>query len=179
MRLYIGEVKKSVGRTFHDIEEENFPSLSWEGKKLPFAQPVRVDAILTNCGSEILVKGVVDTALVMSCSRCLEPSIQDIKAVFYLEYRNLSRIHRFSDIEAEASESDEVGYFWEEDNYIEVTREVEEVIFINLPMKPLCSPDCRGLCPVCGANRNKEKCFCEEAIDPRLAVLKNWAKENL
>jgi uncharacterized protein len=72
-----------------------------------------------------------------------------------------------------------VGYFWEEDNYVEVTREVEEVIFINLPMKPLCSPDCRGLCPVCGANRNKEKCFCEEAIDPRLAVLKNWAKENL
>ncbi len=113
MRLYIGEVKKSVGRTFHDIEEENFPSLSWEGKKLPFAQPVRVDALLTNCGSEILVKGVVDTALVMSCSRCLEPSIQEIKAVFYLEYRNLSRIHRLSDIEAEASESDEVGYFWE------------------------------------------------------------------
>ncbi len=62
---------------------------------------------------------------------------------------------------------------------MEVTREVEEVIFINLPMKPLCSPDCRVASSL-WANRNKEKCFCEEAIDPRLAVLKkNWAKENL
>ncbi len=168
-------MKKSVGRTFQDVEEENFSSLSWEGEKLPFAQPVKVDALLTNCGGEILVKGAVDTTLVMPCSRCLEPSLQKIKAVFYLEYRNLNRIHRPSDIEAEASEADEVGYFWEEDNYIEITREIEEVILLN----PLCSPGCRGICPICGANRNRERCFCEEAIDPRLAILKDWSKENL
>ena len=179
MRLYIGEVKKSIGRTFRDIEEENFSPLRWRGEKLPFAQSVRLDALLTNCGGEILVKGVVDTALVMPCSRCLEPTLQKIEAVFYLEYRNLSRIHRLSDIEAEAGEADEVGYFWEEDNYIEVTQEIEELILINLPMKPLCSPYCRGLCPICGVNRNKESCSCEEEIDPRLAVLRNWKKENL
>jgi uncharacterized protein len=42
-----------------------------------------------------------------------------------------------------------------------------------LPMKPLCRDDCRGLCPVCGIDRNRHSCRCtREWEDPRLAALK-------
>ena len=40
-------------------------------------------------------------------------------------------------------------------------------------MQPLCRPDCQGLCPVCGKDRNVDPCQCQvEWVDPRLAVLK-------
>jgi uncharacterized protein len=40
-----------------------------------------------------------------------------------------------------------------------------------LPMKPLCRPDCKGLCPQCGLNLNDEACSCAPDVDPRLASL--------
>jgi uncharacterized protein len=43
---------------------------------------------------------------------------------------------------------------------------------LALPMKPLCRPDCRGLCPVCGGNKNVTECRCDTRVpDPRLAPL--------
>jgi uncharacterized protein len=50
---------------------------------------------------------------------------------------------------------------------------MREQFFLTLPMKPLCRPDCQGLCPVCGKNRNREQCDCKaEWVDPRLAELR-------
>jgi uncharacterized protein len=51
---------------------------------------------------------------------------------------------------------------------------VETETTLALPMKPLCRDDCRGLCPVCGGNRNLVACACAQRTpDPRLAVLKD------
>jgi uncharacterized protein len=49
---------------------------------------------------------------------------------------------------------------------------VREQCYLAIPMKPLCRPDCQGLCPVCGTNLNIERCQCNpQWQDPRLAVL--------
>ena len=50
---------------------------------------------------------------------------------------------------------------------------VLEQVLLDLPLRPLCADDCRGLCPRCGTDRNREDCGCgaEEAVDPRLAPL--------
>lgn len=175
MRLYLGEVKKGVGRTFKDVISENLGELIWEGEKIIFAQPVRIEVLLTNCDSEVLVKGTLTTTLVLNCSRCLEPFLYPMKVDFTLELRNVDRLNRPSDLEAEAEEADEVKYFCEDDTSIDITKDVEELILVNLPMKPLCKGDCLGICPVCGTNRNQRECTCEkEEIDPRLAILKTW-----
>ncbi|MGC8779195.1 MAG: YceD family protein, partial [Candidatus Caldatribacteriaceae bacterium] len=69
----------------------------------------------------------------------------------------------------------EIKYFCENDNYVDITKDLEELILVNLPMKPLCRPDCLGICPKCGANRNQGECGCEvDTTDPGLAVLKAW-----
>jgi uncharacterized protein len=50
---------------------------------------------------------------------------------------------------------------------------MREQFYLALPMKPLCRPDCQGLCPVCGKNRNVETCACQsEWVDPRMEALR-------
>jgi uncharacterized protein len=48
---------------------------------------------------------------------------------------------------------------------------VREAILLELPLAPLCRPDCRGLCPTCGVDRNEEDCHCVAPVDPRWAIL--------
>ena len=57
---------------------------------------------------------------------------------------------------------------------IDIVEEIRMQIYFEFPAKPLCSEDCKGLCPVCGCDLNTESCSCDiRTIDPRLAVLKN------
>lgn len=175
MKVYIGDVKKRAGRKSHEEIEENISFLHLYQEKILFADKIRASLDITNCDTEIIIEGKINTLLILTCSRCLEPFVYNLSANLRLECRNLSRLHRPSEIEAEAKESDEIKYFVEEDNYLDITQEVKESVIVNLPMKPLCKPDCRGICPVCGKNRNYEDCSCQkEDIDPRLAILKNW-----
>lgn len=172
MKVYIGDVKKEVGWTSQESLSKTFPPLSFGGEKIPFAQPVRVDLILTNCGSGLWLEGKIKTALILPCSRCLEPFIHQVEVPLKLEYRNLDRITRASDFEAEAKSADEVYYYHEEDAVIDIQRGVIEALLIHFPMKPICSEECQGLCPICGINLNQDHCACKRSnIDPRLAAL--------
>jgi len=68
--------------------------------------------------------------------------------------------------------SDLDAYFYEEPS-VPVLPIVEERIQLAVPMKPLCSAECRGLCPQCGAELNSGPCGCEsETTDPRWEALK-------
>jgi uncharacterized protein len=65
-----------------------------------------------------------------------------------------------------------------EDLNLDLAPVVREDMLISMPMRLLCRPDCKGLCPRCGQNWNDGPCGCrDEAIDPRLAVLSQLLKE--
>jgi uncharacterized protein len=69
--------------------------------------------------------------------------------------------------------SEELAAAFYRDDRIDLGQMVLEQIVLSLPMKPLCRPDCRGLCPECGANHNRSDCDCSpEESDPRWAALK-------
>jgi len=54
---------------------------------------------------------------------------------------------------------------------------VREYMLLEVPLNPLCKPDCKGLCPICGGNLNEEVCNHDaEVLDPRLAALKMLLK---
>ena len=60
-----------------------------------------------------------------------------------------------------------------EDAFLEFAPLLREYLLLDLPIRPLCRLDCRGICPICGSNRNHNKCHHrEETIDPRMEVLK-------
>ncbi len=54
---------------------------------------------------------------------------------------------------------------------LDVEPVAHDACILELPLAPLCSESCRGLCPICGANLNFEACSCERPTDPRWAAL--------
>jgi uncharacterized protein len=77
--------------------------------------------------------------------------------------------------ELKSAELDTVFY---SDDLIETDDLLREQLILNLPMKPLCSPDCKGFCPRCGADLNISGCGCEtKETDSRFEVLKQLKKE--
>jgi uncharacterized protein len=68
-----------------------------------------------------------------------------------------------------------VAYF--SDDTIDLGDVMREQFYLAVPMKPLCREDCKGLCAVCGINKNRETCACQvEWTDPRLEPLKRLAR---
>jgi uncharacterized protein len=113
----------------------------------------------------ILIRGTLESQLQLECVRCLEPFVLPIP----LELEEMVRLPGTStDPEAETS------YTVSESGTLDLTPLLREQAWLAIPMKPLCRPDCQGLCPMCGANLNLETCSCEDThIDPRLAALKD------
>jgi uncharacterized protein len=71
-------------------------------------------------------------------------------------------------------EREDLEYSVYDGEEIDLTPFIREQMLLALPTRPLCSDDCRGLCPRCGANRNERDCGCrEDMFDPRLSVLRS------
>ena len=120
--------------------------------------------------------GRLETTLELSCGRCLEPFRWPIESVFDLRYQ--PHATKTGDGEVEVEEDDLTTAFYENDE-IDLGQLMREQFYLALPMKPLCRPDCTGLCPSCGANLNQGACGCRiEWEDPRLAVLKKLNVEH-
>ena len=114
--------------------------------------------------------GDVKTTLELPCSRCLEPMTVPVNAEFDLRYQPHST--NTGEGEREIEEDDLTTAFYQNDE-IDLGQLMREQFYLALPMKPLCSPGCKGLCPVCGTNLNKGSCDCKPGWeDPRLAPLK-------
>jgi uncharacterized protein len=111
----------------------------------------------------LLVRGTVESQLGLECVRCLEPFALPIT----LELEEIFQLPG-------AGPRPDVLYAVGDDSWLDLAPLLREQAWVAIPMKPLCRPDCKGLCPQCGANLNLESCTCERArIDPRLSVLKD------
>ena len=120
--------------------------------------------------------GRVETTLELNCSRCLDPFPWPVDASFDLRYQPLAL--NTGEGEREIQEDDLTTAFYQNDE-IDLGQMMQEQFYLTLPMKPLCAADCRGLCPVCGINRNRSTCNCKTDVDdPRLAALKALKKES-
>jgi len=120
--------------------------------------------------------GGVQTRLELPCSRCLEPFSWPIDSSFDLRYQ--PHAANTGEDEVEVEEDDLTTAFYEH-GQIDLRQLMREQFYLALPMKPLCRPDCKGLCPSCGADLNQGACECRiEWADPRLAALKKLRIEN-
>lgn len=61
---------------------------------------------------------------------------------------------------------------------MDITADIRDELLITLPMNPLCSDECSGLCPVCGGNRNKKKCSCSQGGNLAWSALDNIVTED-
>jgi uncharacterized protein len=125
-------------------------------------------------GARYRLVGRVQTTLLLTCSRCLEQYAAPVDAPFDLVY--LPFTQNVGEGEFEVRE-DDLSTAYYRDELIDLGELMREQFYLALPMKPLCAPACRGLCPVCGTNLNLAPCGCRaEWVDPRLAVLEALVK---
>lgn len=127
-------------------------------------RPVEADLVARSEAETFVVNGVLTAELLVTCSKCLK------KTKERLEYPVTERFTRRPGI----AELDEDIHLVDEDA-VELTPYLREAFVVQLPMAPVCKETCKGLCPVCGKDRNVESCACvQDTIDPRWAGLKQW-----
>lgn len=157
-------------KNFLDLEESP-DSLGLEAERMQFSSPVVLKLMVLKSGENYLGEGEVKTEVGFECSRCLKKYIQAVKSEikFLLKEEKEQMI-----LESEEGEDQiQSGSFFNLDDL------VRENLILSLPLKPLCSEDCKGLCPICGVNLNLSTCECKrEAIDPRWEKLKKLKLEN-
>ncbi|MFQ5896777.1 MAG: DUF177 domain-containing protein [Candidatus Methylomirabilia bacterium] len=133
-----------------------------------------VALLLEKDGDEVLVRGRVSASIPQVCGRCVEAFTFRVSADVDTRFAPRPRGRRDEEVEL-TPEDLEMDFY--ADDLLDLDRLVQTEAMLGLPMKPLCRPGCRGLCPVCGGNRNANPCSCEvKPPDPRLAVLKSLAE---
>jgi uncharacterized protein len=133
------------------------------------AAPVNLAFDIHKDKDQFRLAGSVKTTLDLPCSRCLEPFMWPVDASFDLRYQPHAR--NTGEGEREIEEDDLTTAFYENDT-IDLGQLMREQFYLALPMKPLCTDDCQGLCAQCGTNLNRGRCSCvREWVDPRLAAL--------
>ncbi|MEO8100012.1 MAG: DUF177 domain-containing protein [Acidobacteriota bacterium] len=143
-------------------------------QKGPLRAAGKVELVSESLG-EIRFQGHLSVEMEADCDRCLEPGSQPVDADFELCYRPLEEGYG----EEKALESSEADIGFYEGDGVELNDVLREYVLLALPMQRLCSAGCKGICPVCGQNRNQIVCECKAtAVDDRWAGLKSVASQN-
>jgi uncharacterized protein len=118
----------------------------------------------------ILAGCIFDTNIELECSRCLGPFQYALTLNFEEEY--LPTVDVMTGAPLPAPEEASV-FTIDKHHILDLTEATRQYTLLAIPIKPLCSDNCAGLCPSCGGNLNEGQCNCStEDIDPRLSELK-------
>ena len=164
--------------------EINIHSLAEGSNEIEFqVQPKEVDIenciagnniecsiVLNKNKSEVSFEGKISFTLEIECSRCFKPFTLDknnILSAYFVKKESKKKA------ETEHLSTKDVLTEYYDNDLINIAPILHDAIALSIPMKPLCSSNCKGLCPLCGVNLNIEKCSCKnEKTDPRWDPLK-------
>jgi uncharacterized protein len=146
--------------------------------------PVRFEGdVERGNGEAYQLRGHLQARLALPCARCAEPFAFVVDVPVDLKF--VPAVHEKANARPSTSldDDDDDGRQISDDDpsivpydepRIDLAQVAREQCYLAMPMKPLCRPDCQGLCPQCGTNRNAATCTCESQWeDPRLAGLKS------
>ena len=154
MRITLAELelhRVTASKTF------NPGSLDYHGAEFRQTAPLKIDVTAELVGEEIRIRGHLATRLESTCDRCLGAVEIPVSCDFDLFYRPMQSLAGEEEVEVPTAEL-EVGFY--SGDGIELADVATEQVILFVPMKVVCSTECRGLCPVCGVNRNLTHCDC-------------------
>jgi uncharacterized protein len=135
--------------------------------------PVDLEFDLHKDKDRFRVVGRLQAELELPCSRCLEPFRLPVDVPLDLRYWPAGELDADEPAEDRDMSEEDVDTSYYRDDVLDLNELLREQFYLALPMKPLCTEGCLGLCPECGANRNTAPCACRSTWeDPRLAPLK-------
>ncbi len=136
--------------------------LATELVAVPDDAPLGGSLLLESVVEGIVVSGAITGTWNVRCARCLTERTQP----FSVEVSELYVPAGTVDADDEDDDRYELT-----DESIDLDQLVRDAVGVEMPFAPLCRPDCKGLCPICGGDRNEGECPGHETVDPRFAVL--------
>lgn len=134
-----------------------------------YQDDIKVKVEVNKFAKNISCKAEISTRMHLTCDRCLEEFDEDFLEVFDI-------LFHIGQDELNIDEENVVALLPDQKE-IDLTSYIQETLILSIPMKILCRADCKGICPNCGADLNKEECRCmDKPIDPRWENLKKLRK---
>ncbi len=158
MRLDLKEIIHTPGASRAFDYRLDLSQVELFGEK-PFDQPIRVSGTVRNMAGALQLEGQAESQMDSRCDRCLKPITVDLKVP----------VTTLLAEELEDEENDEIVLL--EKGELDLDEIFTTACILAVDGKHLCSEECKGLCPTCGADLNKGPCGCKKELDPRLAVL--------
>ncbi len=154
---------------------DSFPVLAAmaESGGCSFVGPVQVHLSVSREVDHYRVEGNVSVSVHQTCSRCLCTYDQEVLSRFTIFFRKATTLME-DENEVELDEQDLISASFTGDE-IDLLPEIGEQVALAVPLKPLCSESCKGLCPVCGIDLNTETCTCSrEPLNVKFAALQDF-----
>lgn len=158
MRLNLSPILREPGGRIPFSFRLDLSELSFNGEH-PISYPLEVSGEVRNAAGALMLTAQAETTLELTCDRCA---------------RSFSRNKTLAiDTLVAASLEDEenTDIVLLDGNVLDLEEAVTTAFILDMDTKNLCSEDCKGLCPRCGANLNDGPCGCKPEQDPRLAAL--------
>lgn len=119
-------------------------------------------------GRKLFIQGKISGQLELTCARCLDNFSYPLESPVDL-------IALPADAAPADGEPGELACVFYRDDQLDLGPELRAAVILAIPMKPLCRPDCPGLCPQCGQRMSGDSCPCQDRpMDGPFAILKNW-----
>jgi uncharacterized protein len=166
------ELDKLEGKSASFAHSYGADELVLDDEHARLVEPPQVTGRINRSGHEVRLRGEIKARAEVDCDRCLRRVSVPVETSFDVTYVPASDYVE-QDGAAELQE-DDLAVSVYEDETIDVDELVREQVLLAMPARALCTEDCKGLCPVCGVNRNETSCECEsEQTDPRWGSLKD------
>ena len=156
--VHVDERLRGAGDTLPLAGHIDQPSYSLGDHVFALPQGIDYDLVLTNAGEGILATGILRATAIGECDRCLEEAVLEISG-------EVDGYYLFEEPERLSDDEDEVDFYLVDDeDTIDLSPALNDALIMETPFVVLCKPDCKGLCPHCGANLNEGPCGCAERI---------------
>lgn len=143
---------------------------------VPPQSEIEFELRLESVSDGVLVTGTALVTVAGECSRCLEPLTYDTEVDLQELFEHPETDARGRVTDTGSDEDDELPKL--DGDYLDLEPTLRDSVVLALPLKPLCQPDCLGLCIECGANLNDEPEHQHDVVDPRWAALAELATES-
>lgn len=164
MEIRVDKLQERPFRLVFEEPLENWPQLAGEDLTggVAFTGPLAGELLVRRSGAVVEVEGSVTCTVDLVCGRCLHPVSQRLVVPVALAFERQA-----ADVEEPAERElneDDLGLIPFVGEVLDLRDTVEQEVLLAVPLHPLCSDDCAGLCPVCGGERNQRNCDCAPPV---------------
>ena len=165
--------KIQIGSLSEGVHEYEFSERAGEvGLTESFRGDVRVSVMLEKTGRQMVLKAVVKADAEFVCDRCAVPFSLPVNSSYRMCY--VTEAEQFKGVDPAEMQVIDSGA-----GTLDITEDVRQTVMLAVPLKLLCSENCKGLCPYCGTNLNTGTCSCTgDGGDTRWEALRSLKGSN-